>query len=169
MASGQVVGIVTSMAPPGANRARPGVRTTASSPNGRIPILSFDDTATQHWDFIGYLAGYAGGGLSVTFTWGTASTGAGTPTFQMAFRRWQHNVTDIYASFPWDPTWYKTATPNAPADNGKIVYTTLNFSVAESNSLANNEAFVFRFRRTPPAGVSGNVELIWPLIIIKEQ
>lgn len=175
MASGDVVGLIHGLSPPGgSNRASlatwTGGTTTDSGGAENMPVLEFDDATDEYMDFICSLEGYGGGGVNVTFCWGSDSQTSGNVEWNVAFRRLDdegedYNSTDH--SYSYQNTSEATATTA-----GQITYTPVALSNgAQMDSVADGERFIMRvYRDTSTASdMTGDALMLWKQTLITEQ
>lgn len=149
---------------PGASSADPGVRQAATSQEN-FPVIRFDDTSTEHWDFLCALEGYEGGGLTIEIPWAATTATSGTTDWEIGLRRIADDAEDLDLNHPYA---YNVSSPTAPSAAGEISYDTITFTDgADMDSVADGERFMMRLRRTA-GGMSGDAELLWPAIIIRE-
>lgn len=167
MASGNVVGLITDVVLPQATFPQLKVRTGGSTPAENFTIYSFDAATIEYLDFKGYLTNYAGGGITVTIIWMAASATSNVTRWGGAFRRLQDDAEDIDTSQTYD---YNDVDATTASVSGEQAYDTIAFTDgADMDSLANNEAFVFRLRRNAAHAndtMTGDAELV--SIVIKE-
>jgi len=169
MASGSVVGSILQSIAPAASRATPGVRAGGSTPGENWPILSFDDTTDEYWDFLCALQGYDAGGLTVEIPWMAATATTGAVAWNVAIRRLADDAEDLDVSHTYD---FNVITPTTASAAGELSYDTVTFtSGADMDSLADGERFMLRVFRDPDHGsdnLSGDAQILWPSIIIRE-
>src|SRR5262245_44729609 len=135
MASGNTLAVFTPLGnqPPAANNAELDTRNA-------IAVLNFDASTPESALFVGVLArNYAGGGLTVTVQWMSASATSGDVVWGGSFERNQDGVDNLTGdSFAAE----QTATSTAPGTTGIIKYRTITFTDgAQIDSLAVGEGF----------------------------
>lgn len=176
MASGEVVGAVLQSNPPSANRADPGnlgggtTGTTDPGAGENFPVIRFDDSSDEYWDFSCALeANYDSGGIDIELVWsGAAATG--NVGWNAALRRKTDDAEDLDST---DHSYsYQSVTAAAPSAVGEVSYDTISFTDgAQMDSTAAGERFNLRIYRDTTVGsnMSGDAELHWPDIIIRES
>jgi hypothetical protein len=64
---------------------------------------------------------------------------------------------------------YNVITPTPPSAAGELAYDTITFTDgADMDSVAEGERAIMRVRRSDSAAMSGDAELLWPAIVIRE-
>jgi len=109
------------------------------------PILEFDDTTDEstYWTRV-LPSNYRNNGLRVRILWCAASATSGTCRWEVAFERIAEGGLDIDSdSFASS----KSAGGTANATSGKLTYTSISFSVAETGSIAAGESFRLKINR----------------------
>lgn len=168
MASGNVVGIVLRDMPPGSDFAPLSRRAGGSTPNEGLLCWAFDAAANEFMDFLVYLTGYGGGGLTCTLVWSAASATSGACRWGIAIRRIADDAEDIDADHAHDFNYVEATTASA---SGEVSYDTITFTDgADMDSWANNELAIVRLWRNAGHAndtMTGDAEL-WTPPIIKE-
>lgn len=120
-----------------------------SSPVEGIPYFSFVNGTITYRDFYCRLIDYSGGGLTLNFeVLRTSATAALRYVFEAAIRRINTGTEDITASHTYDYNAVTITIPAGPPAAGIPMLGTITFTDgADMDSLANNEAFILRFRR----------------------
>jgi hypothetical protein len=168
VASGAVVGIVLAEMPPATLMPQLATRTGGSTPAERILVYSFDAATIEYMDFLVYLSGYAGGGLTCTLGWSATSATTNVTRWEIAFRRMADDAEDVDTSQTYDYNAVDATTANV---SGEIAYDTIAFtSGADMDSWANNEYAIMRVSRNAAHAndtMAGDAEL-WGAPIVKE-
>ena len=169
MASGDVVGAIVNSIPPAANRADPGIRAGGSTPAENWPILAFDASSDEYWDFLCALEGYESGGLTIELPWMAATATSGDCIWGLAIRALPDDTEDLDTSHSYS---FNTVTATAASVSGELSYDTITFTDgADMDSLAEGARFMLRcFRDADNASdnMAGDAQLLWPAIIIRE-
>lgn len=120
-----------------------------STPVEGIPYFSFVDGTITYRDFYCRLIDYSGGGLTLNFeVLRTSATAALRYVFEAAVRRINTATEDITASHTYDYNAVTVTIPAGPPAAGIPMAGSITFTDgADMDSLANNEAFILRFRR----------------------
>jgi len=120
-----------------------------SSPVEGIPYFSFVDGTITYRDFYCRLNDYSSGGLTLNFEVLRTSATAGLRyVFEAAIRRINTGTEDITASHTYDYNSVTVTIPAGPPAAGIPISGTITFTDGtDMDSLANNEAFILRFRR----------------------
>lgn len=162
MASGSQVVHVLATLPPAANAATMAVRAGGSTPAETVPHFEFDDTAIEYMDFLCYLTGYAGGGITLTLPWMATSATSGSVVWGAAIRRIADDAEDIDTAHTYD--FNNASADAAPSASGEVSYPTIAFTHgADMDSWADGELAIVRVRRDPTNGsddMVGDAELI---------
>lgn len=126
----------------------------ASSPAESTFYFEFADAAIAYRDFTCRLINYNGGGLTLKFeVLRTSAAAASAYRFEAAIRRINTATEDITASHSYDYNGVTVTVPAGPPAAGIPMAGTITFTDgADMDSLANNEAFILRFRRDPTNG-----------------
>lgn len=175
MASGDVVGVIVQSLPPAANRADPGIRAGGSSPAENWPIISYDDTADEYWDFLCALESpYSAGsstGLTIEIPWMSEDQTTGDVQWEIGIRRLTDDAEDLDGSHSYA---FNTVADTAASAAGELSYPTITFTDGtDMDSVAENERFMMRVKRDG-SNTSGNddltndAQLLWPAIVIRE-
>lgn len=145
MASGKVVGQIVKIMQPAANYPQPIIVAGGSTPAERIQAWAFDPATVEYLDYLCFLNGYDGGGLTVTLGF-TAGATSGNVIWSAAIRRVQDDAEDLDTSQTYD---YNNASAKAVANvSREVAYTSITFTNgADMDNLANNEIFILRVRR----------------------
>lgn len=145
---------------------------SASSPVDSFPYYEFGDSALAYVDLYCRLIGYQGGGLTVNFNLlRTSAAAAAGYYFQAAIRRIANASDDITASHTYDYNAVTVTVPTGPPAAGIPMSGVITFTDgADMDSLADNEAFVLRFRRDPTnaADNAGDAARVLATITIRE-
>lgn len=169
MASSDIVGIISRIAPPAANFATFDTRAGGSTPAEAFPLYDFDDTTEEYIDLICRLENYAGGGLTITFDWSATSATTGDVRWGGAIRAIPDDAEDLDAAHTYS---FQEVTDTTASASGERSRATLTFtSGAQMDSLANLESFILRIRREPgdaADNLAGDAELWLDSIVIKE-
>ena len=163
MASGEVVVQVIKVLPPGANYATLDVREGGSTPAEEVVVYDFDDTTIEYLDFLCYLAGYDGGGLTFTLPWSATSATSGTIQLEAAIRALPDDAEDIDAAHTY---LFNFVVDTAPSASGEIVYPVIIFTDgADMDSWADGELAIVRVRRNTGGTdtMTGDAELWTPV------
>lgn len=120
-----------------------------SSPVEGFPYFSFVDGAITYRDFYCRLIGYSGGGLTLNFEVLRTSAASGLRyVFEAGIRRINTGTEDITTSHTYDYNSVTVTIPAGPPAAGIPMSGTITFTDGtDMDSLANNEAFILRFRR----------------------
>lgn len=166
MASGNVVGNIVLGMPSATTPAEPAVITGTSSPAELIPVLRFDDSTVEYWDFHGVLQGYGGGGLTVRFAFAHASQITGNVTWGAAIRRIADDAEDLdTTAHVYD---FNDVVDAVPDVVGELSYFQIAFTDgADMDNLVNGERFILRIRRST-GGAVGDAMLLRSSIVILE-
>lgn len=145
MSSGKVVGQIQRISQPAANFPQPIIIAGGSTPAERVPAWAFDPATVEYLDFLCYLNGYDGGGLTIALGF-TAGATSGNVVWSAAIRRVADDAEDLDTSQTYD---YNNASAKAVASASReVAYITITFTNgADMDSLANNEFFILRIRR----------------------
>ena len=140
--------------PPSANAA------SADDRNGH-PVLDFDDATDETAVFNGWMPrNYAGGGLTVTLVWLSATALAGAVVWDVSFERHEDDVTDLDSdSFAA----VQSATGTAASASGEPQYTAITFTNAQIDGLLKGESYRLKVTRDANAGgdtMVGDAELL---------
>jgi hypothetical protein len=145
MASGDVVIKVVEIMPPSSQAAIPDLRAGGSTPAENVPVWDFDAGMDEHLDFLCYLEGYAGGGLTLTLVWSASSATTGNVIWNAAIRAMVDDAEDIDTAHTYD---YNSVTAAAPSLSGEVSYDNITFANGvDMDSLADGQFFILRFRR----------------------
>jgi len=165
MASGKVVVQVLQVTPPLTLNALNDFRAGGSTPAEAVPVLDFDAATAWYYDFLCYLAGYGGGGLTFTLPWSASTATSGQTRWEAAVRRLQDDAEDIDAAHTYD---FNGVSDTAPSASGEVSYPTIAFTDgADMDSWADGEMAIVRVRRNVAHGddnMSGDAELWYPPI-----
>lgn len=169
MASGNVVGSILQSLPTAANRANPGILAGGSTPAENWPVLRFDASTDEFWDFLCTLEQYSNGGLTIEMPWAASSATSGAVVWTAAIRALPGDSEDLTASHTYVPN---SVTDTAPGTLATLSYPRITFTHgADMDNLQNNSRFMLRVSRDADNGsddMSGDAELIWPAIVIRE-
>jgi hypothetical protein len=162
MASGDVVIKVLEIMPPAATAATPDLRAGGSPPAENLTIWDFDAATEEFLDYLCYLAGYDGGGLTITLVWSASSATTGDCLWGIAIRRINDDAEDIDGAHAYA---YNSVTAPAPSASGEVSYDNVTFTDGvDIDSLANGEFFILRVKRDADNGVvdtmTGDAELL---------
>lgn len=150
MASGQVVGHILEVMPPGASAAVRSRRVGGSTPAESFLVYNFPDAATAYLDLKVMLRGYAGGGLTIDLPWMALTVTTGAARWGVAIRRLADDAEDIDTSQTYD---YNDVTDTTANVAGELSYPTVTFTDgADMDSWANGELAIVRIRRVPSDG-----------------
>lgn len=167
MASGDIVGIIGDIVPPGSSYATFDVRVGGSTPAEAVPVYDFDDATAEFLDIYCRLEGYAGGGLTISWDWSATSATTGDVMWNAAIRRIQDDAEDVDGSQSYD---YNNTTDTTASASGERSRVTITFTNgADMDSVADGEAFILRIERVANNGadtMSGDAEAwLWTLCI----
>lgn len=160
MASGDPVVQIIEVLPPATLFAPRSRRAGGSTPVENAPVWLFDTTTIEYLDFLCFLRGYSGGGLTFTLVWSAASATSGTCVFGAAIRRFADDAEDVDAAHTYDYNDHAGAT--APSLSGEVSYDTITFTHgADMDSWADGEMAIVRVRRNTgaPDDMAGDAEL----------
>ena len=73
MATGEIVGRILEIMPPGSDFASRDWVVGGSTPAENYPVYDFDAAADEYIDFLCYCDGYDGGGLTITVPWSSSA------------------------------------------------------------------------------------------------
>ncbi len=124
-------------------------REGASSPVERLPIFLFDQTTTEYMDFLCFLEGYGGNGLTLRLAWMAPTLTTNNVRWGAAIRRFQDDVDklDVSHTYAFNDV---AADDPAPSAAGELGYVNITFADgADMDSWANGEFAIIRIRRTP--------------------
>lgn len=145
MASGDPVVVIHQIMPPGATFAAYGVRVGGSTPAESVPYWAFDAATIEYLDFYCQLVKYAGGGLTFTLPWMSASATTGVTRWGIAIRRIQDDAEDLDTSQTYD---YNDVDDTTASATGELSYPTITFTNgADMDSWADGEYAIVRVRR----------------------
>ncbi len=166
MATGKIVAQIMKTMQPAANYPQPVIIAGGSTPAERVQAWAFDPSTIEYLDFLCFLNGYDGGGLTLIFIWSSGAT-TGNVVWSAAIRRLQDDTEDIDTSQTYD---YNNAAADATATASREqAYTTLTFTNgADMDSVANNEAFILRVRRVATDAndtLNSNDAELWGVVI----
>lgn len=168
MASGSLVGIVQSVGYPTTVPATPTQRVGGSTPAEALDLHAFDAAAIEYLDFKCLLFGYAGGGLTVTLPWMSATATTGVTRWGVAIRRFQDDAEDIDAAHTYD---FNDVDDTTASATGELSYPTVTFTDgADMDSWAVGEVAIVRVRRNASHAndtMAGDAQL-WEAPICKE-
>lgn len=149
MASGDVVVRPQEVFYPQTSFAPPSVRVSTSTPAANIRLWSFVSTSVTYMDWLCYLQGYGGGGLTFTLIWTSATATTGTNRWGVAIRRWD-TAENIFATHTYD---FNFINATAPGTSGLPLYTTVAFTAGlDMDSWATNEFALVRIQRDTTVG-----------------
>ena len=164
MASGAVVVVPHREIPPGANVANFDTRASPSSPALILPVRDFTPAGFTYIDFLCELVGYDDGGLTWRIKWMASSASTLVTRWEGAIRRFADDGDDIDVSHTYDFATGNIVEATAATASGNFAYDNLTMaSGADMDSLANNEAFIFRLRRNGDHAndtMAGDAELV---------
>jgi hypothetical protein len=147
MASGAPVVQVLFALPPGTSYATEDIRAGGSSPAESFHVWDFDDASAEYVDFLCFLRGYDGGGLTFTIPWSATTATTGTVRWEIAIRRLDDDVEDIDTSHTYD---YNGVSDTTASASGELSYPTVTFTNGtDMDSWANGELAIVRLRRDP--------------------
>jgi len=150
MASGDPVVQILEIIPPAANFAVRSRRAGGSTPSENMPIWLFDAATIEYLDFLCFLRGYDGGGLTFTFVWSAATATTLEVVWGVAIRRVQDDLEDIDAAQTYDFNDHAGAT--TATLSGEFAYDTVTFTNgADMDSWADGEMAIVRVRRNASA------------------
>lgn len=158
MASGDLVVLIQDILPPQTLFAFISRRASTSTPAAGLNPWAFISTSVTYLDFLCYLQGYAGGGLTFTLPWIAATATTGTTRWGVAIRRWD-TAENIPATHTFD---YNFINSTAPGTNGFPAYPTVTFTAgADMDSWGVSELALVRVQRDTTVGgnMAGNAEL----------
>lgn len=166
MSTGNVCAQVIKIMQPAATFPQPIIIAGGSTPAERVLAYAFDPAAIEYLDFLCYMNGYAGGGITLTFIWSSGAT-TGNVIWSAAFRRLQDDLEDIDTAQTYD---YNNAAADATASASREqAYTTLTFTDgADMDSVPNNEFFILRVRRVATDAndtLNSNDAELWGVVI----
>lgn len=145
MASGDIVVQIQAVLFPNANAAAPINRVGGSTPAERVVLYAFDASTIEYMDFLCYLNGYDGGGLTFTIVWSATSATTNVCRWGIGIRRLQDDAEDIDSSQTYD---YNDVDATTASVSGEQAYDTIAFtSGADMDSWADGEAAIVRLRR----------------------
>jgi hypothetical protein len=147
MASGDPVVRILSVNPPNASFAYESRILGTSTPAESLRVWTFPDAAAAYLDYLIYLRGYAGGGLTFRLAW-SAAAATNNAVWQLAIRRMQDDAEDLdTTSQTYD---YNTVTATAPTAIGEHSVDNITFTNgADMDNLANDEFAILRLLRDP--------------------
>jgi hypothetical protein len=160
MASGAQVVQVLEIWPPTTLFAVLTRRAGGSTPIEGVNVWGFDAATIWYLDFLCYLSGYGGGGLTFTLPWTAATATTGVTRWGIAVRA----DDDIDTAQTYD---FNVLDATANGTSGVKVYSTIAFTDgADMDSWANNQTAIVRVRREANHAndtMAGNAEL-WGLL-----
>lgn len=138
----------------------------ASTPAEQFPYFAMADGT--YIEFLCRLIGYNGGGLTINFeVMRTSAAAAETYIFEAAIRRINTGTEDLGASHSYDYNAVTVTVPAGPPNAGIPMAGVITFTDgADMDSLANNEAFVLRFREN--GGTAADVARVLATITGRE-
>lgn len=164
MASGNPVVQVVNIMFPASTFPQMTVRAGGSTPAERNLVYAFDASTIEYLDFLCYLKGYAGGGLTFTLPWSAASATTGVTRWGIAIRRIQDDAEDTDTSQTYD---YNDVDDTTASASGELSYPTVTFTDgADMDSWADGELAIVRVRRNASHAndtMTGDAEL-WGLV-----
>jgi hypothetical protein len=164
MASGAQVVQILEIWPPATLFAVLGRRAGGSTPVEGVNIWQFDAATIWYLDFLCYLSGYGGSGLTLTLPWTAATATTGVTRWGAAVHRLLAGTDDIDVSHTYD---YNVLDATAPGTSGMVLYSAITFTDgADMDSWANGELAIIRVRREANHAndtMAGNAEL-WALL-----
>lgn len=142
MASGDPVVQVLAVMPPGSNAALMDIRAGGSTPAENVIVFDFPPDADRYMDYLCFLWGYDGGGLTFKRPYSMTSATSGGVRIELAIRRMNEDAEDIDSSHTYD---YNGVTDTVPDVSGELSIATVTFSNgADMDSLADGEPFILR-------------------------
>lgn len=145
MASGDVVGHITAVIPPGASAATIDTRAGGSTPAEAIRVWDFDASSSEYMDFMGYLEGYDAGGLTVTLYYSMSSATSDQVRWEVAFRSIEDDAEDIDSSHSYA---FNGVSDTVPSAAGEISMPTITFTDgADMDNVDDGDWFIFRIYR----------------------
>jgi hypothetical protein len=119
----------------------------ASTPAEVVPVIDYDASTVEYYDFYGNAQGYASGGLTLRFGWAAATATTGTVRWEAAIRRIVEDAEDLdTTAHTYDYNAVNVAAP--PSAVGEVDYTEITFTDgADMDSLASGEDFILRLKR----------------------
>lgn len=160
MASGDNVVKIIAVLPPATLSATPDRVTGGSTPAELYPVWDFDDTTVEYMDYLCYLEGYGGSGLSFTPFWsGAANTN--NVRWGIGIRRIGDDIELVTGSHTYV---YNDISPDDPAPSvvGEVAYgSAITFTDgADMDNWAEGELAIVRSRRTAAtSNMSGDASL----------
>lgn len=154
------IGLIHQIVPPDANFATPGFLDGGSTPGELMRVWAFDASSDEHLDFHCTLSdNYAGGGLTIRFTWAAAAT-SGTVEWAAAVRAYPDDAEDIDSSHSY--VYNNAAADTVPSASGEFTQTEITFTDgADMDSLAAGELFTLRvFRDVSEDTATGDAYLV---------
>lgn len=143
-------------------------RVGGSTPAEGFNVWSFDAATIWYLDFICYMRGYGGGGLTFTIPWTAATATSGVTRWGVAVRRGQAGVDDLDTAHTYV---YTALDATAPGTSGFVLYSDIAVTDgANLDNWANGEFANVRIRREANHAndtMTGNSEL-WNSIYIRE-
>jgi hypothetical protein len=145
MASGDNVVQITKAMPPGSSAATLDVRVGGSTPAESVQVWDFDASASEYLDFMCYLEGYGGGGLTFTIYYSMTSATSNQVRWEIGVRRIADDAEDIDSSHTYVTNGVSDTVPSAA---GEISMPTIAFTDgADMDSWAEGEAAIVRVYR----------------------
>lgn len=132
--------------PPATLAPQIGLITGTSTPVEKIMVWDFDASTVEYMDFLCRLEGYNGGGITLTFLWGSDAATTGDCIWSAAVRRIQDDAEDLNTTaFTYD---YNNVTDTTASAAGETSQPTLAFTDgSDMDSWADGEWAIIRVRR----------------------
>lgn len=166
MASGDVVGILLQQLPPGTDSATPDVRAGGSTPPESLVVWDFDASASEYMDYLVYLSGYAGGGLTVVLPFMMSSATSGKIRLEAAIRALVDDTEDFDTAHTY--LFNGVSVDPVPTASGESDYPEITFTDgADMDSWADGEVAIMRVYRDHDHAddtATGDLELLVPIV-----
>jgi hypothetical protein len=161
MASGENVVKILKAMPPATLAATIDYRTGGSAPNEQYMVWDFDHTVVEYMDFLCFLDGYDGGGLTFTLPWSADGVAVGNVVWEIGIRAIPDDAEDVDGAHAYA---YNAVTDTAPSVDGEVVYPTISFTDGvDMDSWADGELAIVRVRRNGGTMNANDAEL-WAVI-----
>ena len=167
MATGDPAVQIVKAMPVATNSATPDIRTGGNTTSAeQVPVQTFLGASTDnHLDFLCFLRGYGGGGLTFTIVWSADTATSCDVVWELAISKFTHQSEDLDTDHTYDFNNTATDGDTTAGSVNQVTYSTIAFaSGADMDSLANGQAFILRLQRNAADTTNDNMAgaaLLW--------
>jgi hypothetical protein len=152
--------------PPGSDSATPDVRVGGSTPPESLVVWDFDASVSEYMDYLVYLSGYSGGGLTVVLPFMMSSAASGKIRLEAAIRALVDRTEDFDSAHTY--LFNGVSVDPVPTNSGEVDYPVVTFTDgADMDSWADGELAILRVWRDynhADDNAAGDLELLVPIV-----